>query len=135
MSACETPASPCSRNSGPAASSSARRVCCPAARVARGCTKVVVTAVIVCWTNKDVKGRRLFRVEPDHLMSVHRHESVARPDGRAAPVAGSFRAMIWSYARGAEDVPLLEETIGANLWRTVQRFPEREALVVPHQDY
>ena len=35
-----------------------------------------------------------------------------------------------SYARGARDVPLLDETIGANLRRTVERFPDREALVV-----
>ena len=40
MSACETPARPRSVNSGAAASSSARRVCWPAARVARGCGSV-----------------------------------------------------------------------------------------------
>src|SRR4051812_34828104 len=34
-----------------------------------------------------------------------------------------------SYASGISDVPLLGETIGANLERTVTRFPEREALV------
>jgi fatty-acyl-CoA synthase len=34
-----------------------------------------------------------------------------------------------AYAGGAETVPLLEETIGANLDRTVQRWPERDALV------
>jgi fatty-acyl-CoA synthase len=43
--------------------------------------------------------------------------------------------MTMSYARGARDVPLLDETIGASLRRTVQRFPEREALVVGHQRY
>jgi fatty-acyl-CoA synthase len=40
-----------------------------------------------------------------------------------------------SYARGPSDVPLLEETIGKNLRRTVERFGEREALVVRHQGY
>jgi fatty-acyl-CoA synthase len=40
-----------------------------------------------------------------------------------------------SYARGPSDVPLLEETIGENLRRTVERFGEREALVVRHQGY
>ena len=35
-----------------------------------------------------------------------------------------------SYARGTTAVPLLGETIGANLRRTVERFGEREALVV-----
>ena len=33
-----------------------------------------------------------------------------------------------SYARGADSPPLLQETIGANLDRTVARFPDREAL-------
>jgi fatty-acyl-CoA synthase len=38
-----------------------------------------------------------------------------------------------SVARGTEAVPLLEETIGANLRRTAARFPDREAVVVRHQ--
>jgi fatty-acyl-CoA synthase len=38
-----------------------------------------------------------------------------------------------SHAVGPTDVPLLEETIGANLERTVQQHPQREALVVRHQ--
>jgi fatty-acyl-CoA synthase len=40
-----------------------------------------------------------------------------------------------SYVSGTSAVPLLGETIGENLRRTVERFPEREALVVPHQNY
>ena len=40
-----------------------------------------------------------------------------------------------SYAHGASDVPLLGETIGENLRRTVERFCDREALVVRHQGY
>jgi fatty-acyl-CoA synthase len=40
-----------------------------------------------------------------------------------------------SYAHGASAVPLLGETIGENLRRTVERFPEREALVVRSQGY
>ncbi len=40
-----------------------------------------------------------------------------------------------SYVHGTSDVPLLGETIGENLRRTVERFPDREALVVPHQRY
>ncbi len=43
--------------------------------------------------------------------------------------------MTASYAHGTSDVPLLGETIGANLRRTVERFGEREALVVAHQHY
>ena len=40
-----------------------------------------------------------------------------------------------SYAKGPSHVPLLSETIGENLRRTVERFPDREALVVRHQGY
>ncbi|HEX6460053.1 MAG TPA: AMP-binding protein [Thermoleophilaceae bacterium] len=38
-----------------------------------------------------------------------------------------------SYAHGAADTPLLGETIGANLERTVARFPDAEAVVSRHQ--
>ena len=34
-----------------------------------------------------------------------------------------------SYSSGTSSVPLLGDTIGANLERTVARFPDREALV------
>ena len=40
-----------------------------------------------------------------------------------------------SYVHGASSVPLLGETIGENLRRTVERHGEREALVVRHQGY
>lgn len=40
-----------------------------------------------------------------------------------------------SYVHGATDVPLLGETIGQNLRRTTERFPDSEALVVPFQNY
>ena len=39
-----------------------------------------------------------------------------------------------SYAHGAGSIPLLGETIGENLRRTVERFGDREALVVRHQN-
>jgi fatty-acyl-CoA synthase len=42
--------------------------------------------------------------------------------------------MTTSYACGPRDEPLLDETIGANLRRTVARFGDRDALVVAHQD-
>jgi fatty-acyl-CoA synthase len=38
-----------------------------------------------------------------------------------------------SYVHGASEVPLLGETIGANLDRTVARVPDRDALVSVHQ--
>ena len=40
-----------------------------------------------------------------------------------------------SYAHGASPVALLGETIGANLRRAVDRHGDREALVVPAQEY
>src|SRR5512135_1237190 len=40
-----------------------------------------------------------------------------------------------SYVHGPSEVPLLGDTIGENLRRTVERFGDREALVVPHQRY
>ena len=43
--------------------------------------------------------------------------------------------MTKSYAHGARNVPLLEETIGANLRRTVERFGDSDALAVAHQGY
>src|SRR5260221_10704254 len=42
---------------------------------------------------------------------------------------------ILSYVHGASSVPLLGETIGENLRRTVARFATSEALVVRHQNY
>lgn len=43
--------------------------------------------------------------------------------------------MVWSsYAHGTSDAPLLGETVGANLDRTVERLPDVEALVSRHQD-
>jgi fatty-acyl-CoA synthase len=40
-----------------------------------------------------------------------------------------------SYAHGITSVPLLGDTIGDNLRRTVERFGDREALVSRHQNY
>jgi fatty-acyl-CoA synthase len=40
-----------------------------------------------------------------------------------------------SYTHGASPVPLLGETIGANLRRTVEKHGSNEALVVAHQGY
>ena len=40
-----------------------------------------------------------------------------------------------SYLSGPSSTPLLGETIGENLRRTVERCPEREALVCVHQGY
>ncbi|WP_051062968.1 AMP-binding protein [Ilumatobacter nonamiensis] len=41
--------------------------------------------------------------------------------------------MTTSIDRGRTDTALLDQTIGANLAATVERFPDREALVVAHQ--
>ncbi len=42
--------------------------------------------------------------------------------------------MAEAHSVGAVEEPLLDETIGANLERSAARFPDREALVVRHQD-
>jgi fatty-acyl-CoA synthase len=42
--------------------------------------------------------------------------------------------MEWSYASGTSAQPLLGDTIGDNLDRTIARFGDREALVSVHQD-
>src|SRR3989440_1624899 len=52
----------------------------------------------------------------------------------AATPGGDAMAAL-SYTHGASPVPLLGETIGANLQRTVARHPDNEALVVVHQGY
>ncbi len=39
-----------------------------------------------------------------------------------------------AYAAGPTDTPLLDETIGANLARTVDQHGSRDALVSVHQD-
>jgi fatty-acyl-CoA synthase len=49
------------------------------------------------------------------------------------PVSQSTKTL--SYSRGADDTPLLEDTIGANLRRAVDEFGGREALVVRDQGY
>src|SRR6186997_378462 len=40
-----------------------------------------------------------------------------------------------SYVHGASPAPLLGETIGQNLHRTVERFGDADALIVRHQGY
>ena len=47
----------------------------------------------------------------------------------------THRAGVASYVHGASDVPLLGETIGDNLRRTVDGVGDREALVVSSQGY
>ncbi len=48
--------------------------------------------------------------------------------------ADAVRTTAPSYARGGDRPPLLEQTIAANLARTIERFGEREALVSCAQD-
>jgi fatty-acyl-CoA synthase len=40
-----------------------------------------------------------------------------------------------SYIHGASDIPLLGQTIGANLKNTVEKFPNQDALICVHQNY
>ena len=41
--------------------------------------------------------------------------------------------MTLAVETGPSEPPLLDETIGANLERTIARFGERDALIVRHQ--
>src|SRR5450755_1898832 len=50
------------------------------------------------------------------------------------PYEGVVAGML-SYASGPSSLPLLGETIGENLRRTVLRHGDSEELVVPHQGY
>jgi fatty-acyl-CoA synthase len=52
-----------------------------------------------------------------------------------AQLGGTTIMTALSYAHGVSPVPLLGETIGDNLRRTVERFGDAEALVVRHQGY
>nr|ALV86637.1 AMP-binding domain protein [uncultured bacterium 50] len=38
-----------------------------------------------------------------------------------------------AHKKGRTDIPLLEQTVGDNFEATVAKFPDREALVIPHQ--
>ncbi|OMI41035.1 AMP-binding protein [Streptomyces sparsogenes] len=49
--------------------------------------------------------------------------------GTAATAGAAAPAPALAYASGAGEVPLLGDTIGANLARAIERFGEREALV------
>ncbi|MBB6372494.1 AMP-binding protein [Chryseobacterium shigense] len=40
-----------------------------------------------------------------------------------------------SYVYGTSNIPLLGQTIGGNLKKTVEKYPNQEALVCVHQDY
>src|SRR3954452_6230393 len=54
--------------------------------------------------------------------------------GRVGPPREEDPPMEPSYASGTSSTPLLGDTIGDNLDRTIARHPDREALVSAHQD-
>ncbi|MER7336845.1 AMP-binding protein [Streptomyces sp. NPDC000075] len=62
-------------------------------------------------------------------MSGRRAAGRARPPPPRLPVQEVRVSVASSCASGSVEVPLLEETIGANLDRTVRDFPDRDALV------
>ncbi|MES4902899.1 MULTISPECIES: AMP-binding protein [unclassified Streptomyces] len=55
--------------------------------------------------------------------------ATAATAGPSAPAKATAPAPALSYASGAGEVPLLGDTIGANLARAIERFADREALV------
>ena len=58
-----------------------------------------------------------------------------RPQAAKSPHYNQPGVSTLSYLHGASETPLLGETIGANLRRTVARWPDRDALVVRSQDF
>ena len=44
-----------------------------------------------------------------------------------------MRTDTMSYVHGGSELPLIGDTLGVFFDKTVARFPDREALVVPHQ--
>ena len=59
-----------------------------------------------------------------------------RPEGLQGPAHYNQPGVsTLSYLHGASETPLLGETIGANLRRTVARWPDRDALVVRSQGF
>ena len=79
------------------------------------------------------------RQEPAAPSGADGRKPVRREGNREATTSrllGDGNAMsLPSYVHGASPVALLGETIGENLRRTVERHGDREALVVPSQDY
>src|SRR5262249_35036797 len=61
------------------------------------------------------------------------HARLTEPPSARATLAAPMT--LASYAHGPSEVPLLGDTIGAALRRTVERFGDREALVVRSQGY
>src|SRR5215831_5226653 len=61
----------------------------------------------------------------------HVHFDRRAPCSLGLPTRGCMR----SYAHGTSPIPLLGETIGENLRRTVERHGDRDALVVRSQSY
>src|SRR6202011_652342 len=73
------------------------------------------------------------------LLAQHRHlarQATAQYDRPLVPtrrIREEGDTTMLSYAHGACDEPLLGETIGANLDRTIARVPDADALVSRHQ--
>jgi fatty-acyl-CoA synthase len=74
------------------------------------------------------------------VAAAERPDTPWRPRRGGAYARGEIRIhlqgaqVVRSYAHGTSSTPLLGETIGANLERSVQRWPDNEVLVSCHQD-
>ena len=65
----------------------------------------------------------------------YRTRKAIRPQAAKSPHYNQPGVSTLSYLHGASETPLLGETIGANLRRTVARWPDRDALVVRSQGF
>ena len=65
----------------------------------------------------------------------YRTRKTIRPQAAKSPHYNQPGVSTLSYLHGTSETPLLGETIGANLRRTVARWPDRDALVVRSQGF
>ena len=68
-------------------------------------------------------------------LQSYRTRKTIRPQAAKSPHYNQPGVSTLSYLHGASETPLLGETIGANLRRTVARWPDRDALVVRSQGF
>jgi fatty-acyl-CoA synthase len=73
--------------------------------------------------------------ETIHAESSQHRRLLREPLVEAGNLPKEYLMAALSYNHGASDIPLLGETIGENLRRTVERFDNCEALVVRAQEY
>src|SRR5262249_25134786 len=86
-------------------------------------------------TKLRTSGLRSAAKESERRDKVVKDTRSSASNRRRLGAAACQTSVMISYAHGASPVPLLGETIGENVRRSAERFPENEALVVRQQGY